>query len=133
MSNRFIFAALATAAIMTAIPVAQAHHSVAMFDTSKQVLIEGTVKEWQFTNPHAWLQVMIDHDGKQVEAGFEARSPNALMREGFELESFKPGDKVKVLAAPRRDGSVGGMMLCARTATGKWLGSDPGSKSSCHD
>lgn len=132
MSHRYLFAALAAAAAALAIP-ASAHHSVAMFDTQKQVLVEGTVKEWQFTNPHAWLQVMVMHNGKEVEAGYEARSPNALLREGFELESFKPGDKVKVLAAPRRDGSPGGMMLCARTSDGKWLGSDPGTKGSCHD
>jgi len=123
-----------TMAAMILIPAAQAHHSVAMFDTTKAGMLEGTVKEWQWTNPHAWLQLMVDDGtGKLVEAGYELRSPNALQREGFEIESFHPGDRVKLLAAPRRDGTVGGMLMCVRTAAGKWLGSDPGSKDKCHD
>lgn len=117
----------------TLVNAAQAHHSVSMFDTSKTVLIEGTVKDWNWTNPHSWLQLMVLSDGKQVEAGYELRSPNALLREGFAEDSFHLGDRVRVLAAPRRDGSVGGMLLCVRTAEGRWLGSDPNSKDKCHD
>lgn len=110
---------------------ALAHHSVAMFDHSKRVTVEGTVKEWQWTNPHAWLQVLApDASGAQVEQGFEVGSPNTLVRDGFKKDSFKPGDKVKVFAAPRRDGTVGGMYICAKTAQGQWLvfGMGPNSK-----
>lgn len=99
-----------------------AHHTVAMFDHTKKVIVEGTVKEWQWTNPHAWLQIMApDGTGAQVEQGFELGSPNTLTRDGFKKDTFKPGDKVKVVAAPRRDGTVGGMYLCAKTAKGQWL------------
>ena len=48
-------------------------------------------------------------------------SPNTLVRDGFRKDSFKPGDKVRVIAAPRRDGTVGGLFLCARTVEGKWV------------
>lgn len=101
---------------------ASAHHSVAMFDQSKKITIEGTVKEWQWTNPHAWLQIMApDASGAQVEQGFEIGSPNTLVRDGFKKDSFKPGDKVKVIALPRRDGTVGGLYVCGRTPQGQWL------------
>jgi hypothetical protein len=99
-----------------------AHHSVAMFDLTKEVTVDGTVKEWQWTNPHAWLQVLVtDSTGTEVEQGFEVGSPNTLVRDGFRKDSFKPGDKVRVIAAPRRDGTVGGLFLCARTVEGKWV------------
>ena len=110
---------------------AQAHHSVAMFDQSKKIMVEGTVKEFQWTNPHVWLQVMADDgSGKVVEQGFEIGAPNTLIRDGFRKSSFKEGDKIKVVAAPRRDGSVGGLYLCGRTSEGKWLvfGMGPNSK-----
>jgi Family of unknown function (DUF6152) len=101
---------------------ALAHHSVAMFDMSKEITVHGTVKEWQWTNPHAWLQVLVpDPSGNDVEQGFELGSPNTLVRDGFRKETFKPGDKVTVIAAPRRDGTVGGLYLCARTDQGQWL------------
>jgi len=99
-----------------------AHHSVAMFDLTKEVTVDGTVKEWQWTNPHAWLQVLVtDSTGTEVEQGFEVGSPNTLVRDGFRKDSFKPGYKVRVIAAPRRDGTVGGLFLCARTVEGKWV------------
>lgn len=101
---------------------AGAHHSVAMFDSQKKIAVEGTVKEWQWTNPHAWLQLNVaDASGAAVEQGFELGAPNTLVRDGFRANSFKPGDKVKVIARPRRDGTVGGLLLCGRTAEGKWL------------
>lgn len=102
--------------------LASAHHSVAMFDLTREVTVDGTVKEWQWTNPHAWLQLLVtDASGTEVEQGFEVGSPNTLVRDGFRKDSFKPGDKVRLIAAPRRDGTVGGLFLCARTVEGKWV------------
>lgn len=119
MMIKTLFATVATLIIGVSV---SAHHSVAMFDRTKKVVVEGTVKEWQWTNPHAWLQVMAaDGSGAQVEQGFEVGSPNTLVRDGFKKDSFKPGDKVMVVAAPRRDGTVGGLYLCGKTAQGQWL------------
>jgi hypothetical protein len=109
-------------ALLIVSTVVQAHHSVAMFDLTKEITVQGTVKDWQWANPHAWLQVMVpDASGTEIEQGFELGSPNTLVRGGFRRDSFKPGDKVKVIAAPRRDGTVGGLYLCARTLDGVWL------------
>jgi hypothetical protein len=118
MSKKFLLTAVGVMAV--AMP-ALAHHSTAMFDRSKKIWVEGTVKEWQWTNPHVWLQVMApDSAGKVVEQGFEIGAPNTLIRDGFRKDSFKPGDKVKVFASPRFEG-LGGLYYCARTAEGKWL------------
>lgn len=131
MSNAKLASSLALGAALAAAIAAQAHHSVAMFDQSKNITVEGAVKEWQWTNPHAWLQLVVtDESGKQVEEGFELGSPNTLTRDGFKKDSFNPGDKVTVVAAPRRDGTVGGLFLCGRTGSGQWLrfGMGPDSK-----
>jgi len=114
-------AILATAAALALSP-AMAHHSAAMFDQTKRVSITGTVKEWQWTNPHAWLQLDVtDAKGSVVEEGFEVGSPNTMFRNGFRSTSFKPGDTATVVAAPRRDGTVGGLLIEAKTAAGVWL------------
>ena len=93
----------------TLVSVAVAHHSAAMFDHSKVVTYQGVVKEFQFTNPHSWLQVMITGpDGNAVEWGFEAEGPSTLRRVGIEAKTFKPGEKVTVVANPMKDGRPAG-------------------------
>lgn len=109
-------------AVVLGLSQASAHHSAAMFDQTKRITITGMVKQWQWTNPHAWLQLEVpDANGKPVEEGFEVGSPNTMFRNGFRSNSFKPGDTATVVAAPRRDGTVGGLLIQAKAATGVWL------------
>jgi Family of unknown function (DUF6152) len=96
-----------------------AHHSVAMFDLTKNVTIEGTVKEFQFTNPHSWLQIMVNNaDGTTVEWDFEAQGPSSLLRVGIKAKTFSPGDKVTVVAHPMKDGRTAGALITATAADG---------------
>lgn len=96
-----------------------AHHSGAMFDQSKVVTLQGTVKEFQYTNPHSWLQVLVvGSDGKTVEWGFESEGPSSLQRAGINAKTFRPGDKVTVVANPMRDGRPAGHWISATTAKG---------------
>jgi len=98
---------------------ASAHHSVAMFDLTKNVTIQGTVKEFQFTNPHSWLQVMVTGaDGAAVEWDFEAQGPSSLLRVGIKAKTFSPGDKVTVVAHPMKDGRTAGALITATAADG---------------
>jgi hypothetical protein len=114
--KKILLAALAT--LLGSIAVA--HHSGAMFDHSKTVTLTGTVKEFQYTNPHSWLQVLVTGaDGKTVEWGFESEGPSTLMRAGIQAGSFKPGDKVTVLASPMRDGRPAGALISVTMADGK--------------
>jgi hypothetical protein len=100
---------------------AAAHHSFAMFDNTKEQTLVGTVKEFQWTNPHTWLQVMVDDGGKQVEWSIEGSSPNGLARRGWTRTSFKPGDKVTVIIHPLKDGSNGGSYVKATLPDGRTL------------
>jgi len=120
MRNR-IHAALTAAFLCGAIP-ALAHHSTAMFDHTRELTIQGTVKEWQWTNPHSWLQLMApDANGTVVEQGFEVGSPNTLFRNGWRADTFKVGDKVTIVVYPRKGSSVGGMLVAAKRPDGTWL------------
>jgi Family of unknown function (DUF6152) len=110
----------ASAALMVA-PQALAHHSYAMFDLKQNVELVGTVKEWQFTNPHSYLQLVVVENGAPVEYTIESGSPNTLVRMGWSRQSFKPGDKITISINPLRDGSKGGRMVQATLPDGKIL------------
>lgn len=93
-------------------PPALAHHSFAMFNNEKSLTLEGSVKEFQWTNPHSWVQVIVkDPSGKEVEWSIEAGSPNGLSRQGWSRRSAKPGDKAVVVIHPMKDGSNGGSLV----------------------
>ncbi len=99
------------AAVLTASP-ALAHHSFAMFDMTKNITVEGTAKEFQWTNPHSWLQVVVpDASGKDVEWSIELGGPANLFHEGWTRNSIKPGDKVSMVIHPLRDGTAGGALI----------------------
>ena len=99
-----------------------AHHSFAMFDNDRNITIEGTVKEYQWTNPHAWVQVMVkDASGKEVEWSVEAGSPNGLSRQGWSRHSTKAGDHVSVVVHPLKDGKAGGSLI-SMEVNGKKVG-----------
>jgi len=97
---------LLAVSLAAAVSFVQAHHSAAMFDMSKTFTVQGTVKEFQYTNPHSWLQVLVmSPDGKTtVEWGFETEGPSTLLRVGIKSKTFQPGDKVTIVAHPMRDG-----------------------------
>ena len=106
---------IATAALFaaTSAPLA-AHHSAAMFDDGKVVELNGTIKEVQWTNPHVWIQVVVDKDGQKTEWSIEGGSPNSLSRNGWRATTFKSGDAVIVRVNPMKDGSPGGSFIGAK-------------------
>ena len=100
---------------------ASAHHSFAMFDTAKTVSVEGTVKEFIWTNPHSTLWVTAkDGAGATQDWPIEMTGPAALTRMGVTKRSFAAGDQVKVDIHPLRNGANGGSLVGATfPATGK--------------
>jgi hypothetical protein len=91
---------------------ALAHHSFAMFDSQKSVTLQGTIKDFQWTNPHSWIYLMVkDSTGNDVEWGIEGGGPNGLARFGWTRSSLKPGDKAVIVIHPLRDGTSGGQLV----------------------
>lgn len=119
---------ISVAAILVAGP-AFAHHSHAMFDFEKQVTLVGTVKEFQWNNPHCWIQVLVpdpkDPNAPPVEWGVEMGAPMQLVRHGWRPASLKPGDKITVVINPLRDGRPGGQIISAIGPDGKPIGAVP--------
>jgi hypothetical protein len=102
---------------------AWAHHSGAMFDGKKTVSVTGTVKSFEWTNPHSWLEVMAEEkSGKQVQWSIELNGPEALFRQGFRPDSPKVGDHVTVVLHPLRDGRHGGSVISVLLPNGTLIG-----------
>jgi hypothetical protein len=106
---------------------ALAHHSANMFDPSKQVVLDATVKEFQWSNPHIWIQVMVPNaKGVEEEWSIEGGSPNLVGRQGWKRNSFKPGEKVIITIRPLRNGDPGGSFVSAAFPDGRKLGNGAG-------
>jgi len=121
--NKRLFAVSVAAVVSAGLAApALAHHSGAMFDPTKTVTLEGTVKEFQYTNPHSWLEVVVvGADGKETEWGFESEGPSTLLRAGIKAKSFMPGEKVTVMGHPMKDGRPAGSLVSVTKANGTVL------------
>ncbi len=107
---------------------AAAHHSFAMFDQSRSLPLKGTVHDFQWTNPHAFIDVDVPNaDGGVDLWKVELNSPNNLKRQGWKSSEMKPGDKITVVIKPLRDGSKGGLFVSVSLPDGKFIG-DPTQK-----
>ena len=123
MHLKIRLAAVIAAAVAAAGASAVAHHSASMFDDTKVLELKGTVKELQWTNPHIWLQLIVDEKGRKTEWSVEGGSPNTLSRQGWRSTTFKAGDAVTVRINPMKDGTPAGNFVGARfEADGKTLG-----------
>ena len=105
---------------LAALPAAAlAHHSYAMFDLSKTVTLQGTIRDFQWTNPHSWIWIDVPStDGKPTQWGIEGMSPNYLARRGWSKHTLNPGDKVSVLIHPLKGADHGGSFLSVTLADG---------------
>ena len=110
------------AVAMTAIP-AIAHHSFAMFDAEKVATLEGTVKEFQWTNPHSWILMNVnDAQGKTVQWAIEMGGPAVLTRQGWKPQTLTPGMPIKAVIHPLRDGAAGGQFMAVTLPDGTQFG-----------
>jgi hypothetical protein len=123
---RALYAAVALIVIGWAlVATAYAHHSFAMFDQSQQLTLKGTVREFQWTNPHAWIHLDVPNaNGVKDTWQVELNSPNNLKRQGWKSTSVKPGDQVTLVLNPLKDGSKGGLFVSVTLPDGSVLG-DP--------
>ena len=115
--------ALSACAVIALVSPAPAHHSFAMFDADRTVTLQGTVKEFEWTNPHSWLHLMVKDEatGQQGVWALELSSPARLKRMGMSADSVKPGDAISVTFHPLKDGARGGQFLQATLPDGKQI------------
>ena len=123
MKSRMISALLVACGLVIGTQALVAHHAGTMFsDEVKE--ISGTIKEFQFTNPHSWIQVMVETKAGEPpqEWSVEWGSPNQLGRNGIRPSTFKPGTKVTMRVRPMRDGSPAAGFVGAKFEDGKTVG-----------
>ena len=109
--------------LLTTAASALAHHSFAVFDRSKKVTLAGTVKDFQWTNPHTWIQMDVPGDnGQSTEWGVECGSPNMMARTGWKKTTLKPGDRITVVVNPLLDGRTNGSLVTITLPDGSSLG-----------
>ena len=102
---------------------ATAHHSFAMFDADKTVTMTGVVKEFEWSNPHVWLRLMVeDQGGAARQWAMEMGAPAQQTRVGWKPDSVKPGDKITITMHPLKDGARGGQFVSAVLPNGQTLG-----------
>ncbi len=120
MKSKTVSLIAAAVAIFTAPAVA--HHSFAMFDATKTVTLDGSVKEFEWTNPHSWIHLNVtDASGSIRQWAIEMGSPAQQTQRGWTADSVKPGDKVSVTIHPLKDGSRGGQFMSVVLANGQTL------------
>ena len=107
---------------------ADAHHSFAIFDHTQQVKLTGTVKVFEWTNPHTWIILTVPSKtgGAEESWTITGLSPNLLERHGWKKTTLQPGDKVTVLIYPLRDGKTGGNLISVTLPDGRVMGGGAG-------
>ena len=123
MNKRFIVPALVLAGAVVITAPAAAHHSFNMFDVraESEMIIEGVVKQWNFTNPHSWLTITVSNpDGTQADWSFEGAAVAALVPKGITINTYKVGEKIRVAAGPLKDGRKGGILKFVQHADGAY-------------
>ena len=94
-----------------------------MFDMAKRVQLKGVVRQFQWTNPHSYIQLLVrDASGKDVEWSLEMAGPTYLYNNGWRPSTLKKGDQIVVTIAPLASGAHGGLTISVTTADGRKLG-----------
>jgi hypothetical protein len=117
-----------TALLITAFIVvapASAHHSGAIFDQERMVTLAGKVREFQWTNPHCFIQVVVAGANGDEEWSVEMGAPLQLYQAGWKPATVKPGDEVSVVGRPARDGTHAALFISATRKDGSALGRKP--------
>ena len=121
-----VLLSLLAVGMLLAIP-ALAHHSFTMFDTTKAITITGTVTEFQWTNPHSYIEIDVpDESGAIKHWAIEMGSPSILQQSGWKFSNLMKGDKTTLVINPLKDGRPGGFLNTATLPDGRVLGNGPG-------
>jgi len=120
-SSRRLAVLFRTFGLLMALPAA-AHHSFVMFDNNKAQTLVGTVKDFQWTNPHCFIQLLVPMGNSSAEWSVEMGSTAALYRLGWRPNALAAGAKITVVVHPMRDGSAGGSFVSAVAPDGKPIG-----------
>jgi hypothetical protein len=120
--NKWIVFLMSVVVLSVISITADAHHSFALFDLTKQVTIKGVVTKVEWTNPHVWVEADVSQkDGSKVRWGIEFTSINHLTRLGMKSNTIKAGDTIEFTVNPYADGTPGGRFQRMKLPSGKYF------------
>ena len=120
-SNIVVTVSMCFVALIFAVPVA-AHHSAFAFDTDNTLIVEGTVTEWFWANPHCLLKFDVTSDsGEVIQWVTETQAPANMIDAGWRKNDLKPGDEVTVTVQPAKNGNPVGRIVRVEFADGRTL------------
>jgi Family of unknown function (DUF6152) len=126
MTSRFATRFVAAVGLASALAVpALAHHSTVMFAKDQEVKLTGTVAQFSYTSPHAFIRIVVPRpEGSPVEWRIATEASVVLDRAGIEPRALRPGEQVTVRAHPLRNGQPGGWLIDVTKADGTVLNPD---------
>ncbi len=122
---RAIGVSILAAAVASSARPALAHHSFAMFDTTRRVTLAGTVTAFEWTNPHAYIELDVAGEQGVTHWSIELGSPSILMQGGWKFKDLKYGDRITVIVNPLKNGQPGALLSRITMPDGRVLGNGP--------
>jgi len=119
---RFLPAAVLAALLLCGTGTVGAHHSFAMFDTANPVTVSGVVTEFEWTNPHSYIEVDVTEGGAVKHWTIELGSTSILQRGGWKFTTIRKGDRITAVLGPLRSGEPGGLLVRVTLPDGRVLG-----------
>jgi hypothetical protein len=109
---------------------ARAHHAIAaIYDSSKQLTLDGIVTDFQFISPHPIVVIEVDKSGRRETWRLEMDNRGELSAVGMRADTLRKGDRVTVRGGVARDQSRAlYIRRLERAADGFWyeqVGSSP--------
>jgi hypothetical protein len=108
MKHAFLSLIVAVGGLLAASSPTFAHHSRAMFDMTKNITYRGIVKEYRWQNPHSRIIITVEADADTSTVGtwdIEASSISIMIGRGWSPTTYRPGDRITVVAHPNQNGS----------------------------
>lgn len=84
----------------------EAHHATASdFDMTRLIVLQGTVADVEWINPHAWLHLNVKNsDGTIATWRIEGASQSAYASRKFPKESLTKGIEISITGYPAKNG-----------------------------
>jgi len=99
-----------------------AHHSTAMYDMNHPVTVNGVVKRFEWTNPHAFVYLEVKDDkGNVVEWEVEMMSLNHLRGYGWTRDTVKVGEVISCTGGAAKSGAPSMISSYMKLADGRMI------------